>query len=74
MQTYPVNSEEVTTSGVVKISRLQPSYAKVINVTESQHGFYEGMLTVIGSTLGFFGSIPFCCCFPNPYHIVEQGS
>ncbi|KAJ1505534.1 hypothetical protein HMI55_001557 [Coelomomyces lativittatus] len=32
------------------------------------------MLTVIGSTIGFLGSIPCCFCLPNPYHIVEQGS
>ncbi|KAJ1503395.1 hypothetical protein HMI56_002169 [Coelomomyces lativittatus] len=72
--THPVNSEEVTTSRVVNAPRLQPSYAKDIHVTESQHGFYESMLTVIGSTIGFLGSIPCCFCLPNPYHIVEQGS
>ncbi|KNE67395.1 hypothetical protein AMAG_11861 [Allomyces macrogynus ATCC 38327] len=52
----------------------QPSFAQDIESGDSQHGFYEIMMTAIGGVFGFFGSIPCCFCFPNPYRVVEQGN
>ena len=30
-------------------------------------GCYSATMASIGTCLGFFGSIPCCFCFPNPY-------
>lgn len=35
---------------------------------------YEGMMTCLGFTFGTLGSLPFCCCFPNPFQEVFQGT
>lgn len=33
--------------------------------SKTNHGFYEGMVGLMGEVMGFFGSIPFCfvCVF-----------
>ena len=31
------------------------------------------MLNCLGNIVGFFGSIPGCCCCPNPFKTVPQG-
>ncbi len=56
--------------------RVQRSYA-----TTSQEEYraqndpcYEGMLTCLGWCFGTLGSIPLCCCFPNPFKEIAQGS
>ncbi|KAI9224292.1 hypothetical protein BC828DRAFT_373799 [Blastocladiella britannica] len=51
----------------------QKSFAADISVSETKHGFYEGMLSTIGSVVGFFGSIPCCFICPNPYRTIDQG-
>jgi len=56
--------------------RLQPSFA-VQNDTgyeASNDACYEGMLTFLGFTVGTLGSLPGCCCFPNPFIEVHQGT
>ncbi|ORZ34311.1 hypothetical protein BCR44DRAFT_120519 [Catenaria anguillulae PL171] len=53
--------------------RRQQSYAQEIAITPTQHGFYEGMMSTIGSVIGFFGSIPCCVICPNPFRQVDQG-
>ena len=37
-------------------------------------GVYGTVISSIGTCLGFFGSIPCCFCFPNPYRVVDQGN
>lgn len=37
-------------------------------------GLYGGMISLFGTVLGCFGSLPFCCCFPSPYKTVYQGN
>ncbi|KAI9321808.1 hypothetical protein BX666DRAFT_1851213, partial [Dichotomocladium elegans] len=37
-------------------------------------GLYGTLATCLGDVLGFFGSIPCCCIFPNPYQRIEQGN
>ncbi|KAJ2452190.1 hypothetical protein EV183_003117 [Coemansia sp. RSA 2336] len=36
--------------------------------------FYDALMNGLGNFVGFFGQIPGCCCFPNPYKEVQQGS
>jgi erythrocyte band 7 integral membrane protein len=54
-------------------ARVQTSHAQVFDVSATNHGFYETMMSTIGGVLGFFGSIPCCFCCPNPYVQVDQG-
>ncbi|KAJ2630232.1 hypothetical protein H4R22_002807 [Coemansia sp. RSA 1290] len=35
---------------------------------------YDSFMNALGSCLGVFGQIPGCCCIPNPYKEVQQGS
>ncbi|KAI8333734.1 hypothetical protein BC941DRAFT_357847, partial [Chlamydoabsidia padenii] len=54
---------------------LQPSFARVIETSEDDKGFYgkhSSMMSSIGECIGLLGTIPFSC-FPNPYKRVQQG-
>jgi erythrocyte band 7 integral membrane protein len=42
--------------------------------TASNDACYEGMLTCLGFVFGTLGSLPGCCCFPNPFKQVAQGT
>jgi erythrocyte band 7 integral membrane protein len=60
-----------------RVEDLQASYAKVIrgdHEDESTHGWYGGMINLLGSVIGTMGAVPCCICCPNPYRPVEQGS
>ncbi|KAJ1962630.1 hypothetical protein GGI12_002535 [Dipsacomyces acuminosporus] len=35
---------------------------------------YESLMTKLGDFLGTFGQIPCCCCFPNPFKLVPEGT
>ncbi|KAJ8660062.1 hypothetical protein O0I10_004290 [Lichtheimia ornata] len=50
------------------------TYAQDFGYADIHHGLYGSIMTCIGDVLGFFGSIPCCCCCPNPYQRVGQGS
>ncbi|KAJ3362683.1 hypothetical protein GGF32_005705 [Allomyces javanicus] len=52
----------------------QKSFATEIDVSQTEHGFYEAMMSSIGAVVGFFGSIPCCIICPNPYRQVNQGT
>ncbi|KAJ3312230.1 hypothetical protein HDV04_001295 [Boothiomyces sp. JEL0838] len=54
--------------------RVQPSYAHEEPYTAKSSVVYEGLLTGLGFVIGTLGSIPLCCCFPNPFKEIEQGS
>lgn len=49
------------------------SFSHEIQIPSSEHNIYEWMINLLGDCIGFFGSIPCCLCFPNPYQTVEQG-
>ncbi|KAJ1555126.1 hypothetical protein HK405_003187 [Cladochytrium tenue] len=59
-----------------QVGRVQRSYAHRIDPPEpSGSGCAYGCCMVIcGAVIGCFGTIPCCCCFPNPFKVVEQGS
>ncbi|TPX64659.1 hypothetical protein SpCBS45565_g05714 [Spizellomyces sp. 'palustris'] len=52
---------------------LQATYAKEIPLPAEAYGWYESMMSCIGSVAGAMGSIPCCCICPNPYKSVAQG-
>ncbi len=52
---------------------LQPTYSNNIPLPPSEHCIYEGMINCLGACVGCLGSIPLCCCFPNPFVEVTQG-
>ncbi len=52
---------------------MNRTYATEIPVPRSEHGMYEGLVTCVGSCLGFIGIVPGCCCFPYPFKQVNQG-
>lgn len=54
--------------------RLQKSFAADLPTQDSNHGFYEGMMTCLGDCFGFLGAIPFIGCCPNPFRQVGQGN
>jgi erythrocyte band 7 integral membrane protein len=45
--------------------------APVLSITTQ--GWYGDMMRSLGNCLGGIGSVPGCCCFPNPYHSIPQG-
>jgi len=56
---------------------LQPSYAQNIHPdTEdaATHGWYGGMVNMLGACIGNLGAIPCCIVCPNPYKPVQQGN
>ncbi|KNC99341.1 uncharacterized protein SPPG_05588 [Spizellomyces punctatus DAOM BR117] len=53
---------------------LQATYAKEIPLPAEAYGWYESMMSCLGSVAGVLGSIPCCCCCPNPYKSVAQGT
>jgi len=56
---------------------LQPSYAQNIHPdTEdaATHGWYGGMVNMLGACIGNLGAIPCCVICPNPYKPVQQGN
>jgi len=57
--------------------RQQRSYATRnpgAETTTKDSSCYEGMLNCCGVFFGTLGSIPLCCCFPNPFKPVQQGT
>ncbi|SAL98197.1 hypothetical protein [Absidia glauca] len=48
-------------------------FAGTYNADEVDHGWYGSLLNKVGSLAGALGSIPICCCCPNPYVAVDQG-
>ncbi|CAG8606845.1 8305_t:CDS:2, partial [Cetraspora pellucida] len=55
--------------------QIQVSFAETLPLKYNTHSFYAGMMECLGSFCGFMGSIPLiCCCFPNPYKKVDQGT
>ncbi|CAG8560591.1 5815_t:CDS:10 [Diversispora eburnea] len=70
---------EINGSGGIKtiqpldIQQMQSNHAKTYPLGNSPHGFYSGMMNFFGVLCGTLGSIPSCCCFPNPYKSVDQG-
>jgi len=55
---------------------LQPSYAQTLQgeSDSGSHGWYGGMINLLGSCIGNLGAIPCCICCPNPYKPVSQGN
>lgn len=43
-------------------------------LSKNAKGGYAKMINSFGSCFGAMGSIPICCCCPNPYMSVPQGS
>ncbi|CAG8546151.1 3853_t:CDS:10 [Diversispora eburnea] len=68
---------EINSSGGIKtsldIQQMQSSYAKTYPLGDNPHGYYGSMMNFLGELCGTLGSIPLCCCFPNPYKSVDQG-
>ncbi|KAI9184406.1 hypothetical protein H9P43_003459 [Blastocladiella emersonii ATCC 22665] len=58
----------------VRAPLRQQKYAADIAVSETNHGFYEGVTKIMGDVIGFFGSIPCCFLCPTPYRIIDEAS
>ncbi|PWN40079.1 hypothetical protein IE81DRAFT_338236 [Ceraceosorus guamensis] len=58
----------------LKKADMQPSYAQDLGLQDVEHGFYGSMINGLGACAGFFGQLPCCFCFPNPFKEVNQGS
>ncbi|CAI2178960.1 138_t:CDS:10 [Funneliformis geosporum] len=68
-----LQGDGIVTMQPVSVEQMQPTYAAEFPIQDDHHGFYGGMINLLGATCGFIGSIPICPCFPNPYKKVEQG-
>jgi erythrocyte band 7 integral membrane protein len=56
---------------------LQPAYATLLGAEQEDagsHGWYGGMINLLGSVVGTCGAIPCCFVCPNPYKPVQQGT
>ncbi|KAI9223325.1 hypothetical protein BC828DRAFT_376165 [Blastocladiella britannica] len=62
------------TGNMSSMPKRQPKFYNEISVATADHGIYEGMMTLLGDCVGFFGSIPGLCCFSNPYRVVDQST
>ncbi|KAI8145937.1 hypothetical protein BJV82DRAFT_29798 [Fennellomyces sp. T-0311] len=73
--TYAPYTDEEPYAGISR-QDVEVSYEQDFGLDDMPHGFYGSMMTCIGDTLGFLGSIPIpcCICFPNPYKQVRQGT
>ncbi|KAI8809389.1 hypothetical protein BJ742DRAFT_676811 [Cladochytrium replicatum] len=50
------------------------TFAKSLPRPSQEDRCYSGAMGSLGGCLGFFGSIPGCVCFPNPFKTIAQGN
>ncbi|KAL7751053.1 hypothetical protein RI367_003633 [Sorochytrium milnesiophthora] len=70
----PVQHNAARAPAIEEKQNLQRSFAQSFPMAGVKHSAYEAMMTCIGDVMGFFGTLPFCFCCPNPYRVVQQGS
>ncbi|KAI9306389.1 stomatin-like protein [Cunninghamella echinulata] len=70
----PTTSQTSYTSSKPPVAaKTQPKFAIELSTSPFEHGWYGSMINTLGACVGTIGSIPICCCFPNPFKEVDQG-